>query len=60
MDMNGRLTALTSSYCVLAVLNYDIPGISVNDGRAKLRELFMKNKHITDLRAIDFLVIRVS
>ncbi|KAK2192404.1 hypothetical protein NP493_30g04028 [Ridgeia piscesae] len=40
------------------VLNYEIPGVTVKDGRVKLREMFMKNKHVTDLRAIDFLVIR--
>jgi NADH dehydrogenase (ubiquinone) 1 alpha subcomplex subunit 6 len=39
------------------VLHYDVP-ISVNDGKTKLRELFRKNKHVTDLRAIDLLVVK--
>jgi len=28
--------------------------------RTKLRELFMRNKDVTDIRSIDLLVIRVS
>jgi NADH dehydrogenase (ubiquinone) 1 alpha subcomplex subunit 6 len=32
--------------------------MSVKDGKAKLREAFQKNKNITDLRAIDLLVVK--
>ncbi|XP_008328531.1 NADH dehydrogenase [ubiquinone] 1 alpha subcomplex subunit 6 [Cynoglossus semilaevis] len=32
--------------------------ISVSQGREKLRELFYKNKHLTDIRVIDMLVIK--
>lgn len=37
------------------VLRYDVT-FSVKDGREKLRELFTRNKHVTDIRAIDLLV----
>ncbi|ELU16794.1 hypothetical protein CAPTEDRAFT_158903 [Capitella teleta] len=39
------------------VLHYDIP-ISEEDGRNKLRELFLKNRDATDIRAIDMLVVK--
>ncbi|BFZ02699.1 hypothetical protein BsWGS_05738 [Bradybaena similaris] len=32
--------------------------ITVEQGRAKVRELFLKNKHVTDIRVIDMLVIK--
>ncbi|KAJ9590122.1 hypothetical protein L9F63_016751 [Diploptera punctata] len=39
------------------VMDYDIPK-SVEQCRAKLREEFEKNRHITDIRVIDMLVIK--
>lgn len=33
--------------------------ISVKQGRNKVRELFLKNAHVTDPRVIDMLVIKV-
>ena len=42
-----------------AVKDFRIP-ISVTQGREKVRENFMKNAHVTDIRAIDMLVIKVS
>ncbi|KAM9247726.1 NADH dehydrogenase [ubiquinone] 1 alpha subcomplex subunit 6 isoform 2-T2 [Leptosomus discolor] len=32
--------------------------ITVKQGRTKVREMFMKNAHVTDPRAIDMLVIK--
>ena len=29
-------------------------------GRAKVREMFEQNRHVTDIRVIDMLVIKVS
>jgi hypothetical protein len=43
----------------LAVAEYDIPK-TTEQCRAKLRELFLKNKDITDIRVIDMLAIKVS
>merc|ERR1711893_171203 len=37
------------------VKNYDIP-VNVQQCRAKLREKFEANQHVTDIRAIDLLV----
>lgn len=39
------------------VLEHDVP-ITVEAGRKKLRELFEKNRHVTDIRTIDMLVIK--
>jgi NADH dehydrogenase (ubiquinone) 1 alpha subcomplex subunit 6 len=39
------------------VKSFRIP-ISVEQGRAKVRELFLKNMNVTDIRAIDMLVIK--
>merc|ERR1711893_15456 len=39
------------------VLHYDIP-LSVSDCRKKLREKFQENKHVTDIRTVDLLVIK--
>lgn len=33
--------------------------ITVKQGRNKVREMFMKNAHVTDPRVIDMLVIKV-
>ena len=49
---------LSSPYTVV-VLEYDIP-INEQQVKAKLRQEFEKNKHITDMRVIDMLVIKVS
>ena len=47
-------------FCFLffTVKEYDIM-LSEDDFRQKLREEFMKNKHVTDIRVIDKLVIKV-
>ncbi|MCP6116954.1 NADH dehydrogenase [ubiquinone] 1 alpha subcomplex subunit 6, partial [Klebsiella pneumoniae] len=39
------------------VKDYDIPK-SEAQCREKLKELFIKNKHVTDIRVIDMLVIK--
>jgi len=39
-------------------MDYDIPK-SVEQCRARLREEFEKNRHVTDIRVIDMLVIKV-
>jgi len=39
------------------VKEFHIP-VTVEEGREKVRELFLKNKHVTDIRAIDMLVIK--
>ena len=44
---------------LFSVKDFDVP-ITVKQGRAKVRELFLKNKHVTDIRAIDLLVIKVG
>ncbi|XP_041978937.1 NADH dehydrogenase [ubiquinone] 1 alpha subcomplex subunit 6 [Aricia agestis] len=41
----------------LIVKDYDIPK-SEDQCRAKLKELFLKNKDVTDVRVIDLLVIK--
>ena len=41
------------------VNDYDIP-MTVKQGHAKVRSEFVKNKHLTDMRAIDVLVIKVN
>ena len=37
---------------------FDIP-VNVGQLQEKLREQFLKNKHVTDIRIIDLLVIKV-
>ena len=44
---------------LFSVKNYNVP-ITVPQGRAKVRELFFKNKHVSDLRSIDMLIIKVT
>jgi NADH dehydrogenase (ubiquinone) 1 alpha subcomplex subunit 6 len=39
-------------------MDYDIPK-TVEQCRVKLREEFEKNRHVTDVRVIDMLVIKV-
>lgn len=46
-------------YYLFSVQKYDV-AISVKDGREKLREIFTKNKQVTDVRAIDLLAIKVA
>uniref|UniRef100_G3MSX3 NADH dehydrogenase [ubiquinone] 1 alpha subcomplex subunit 6 n=1 Tax=Amblyomma maculatum TaxID=34609 RepID=G3MSX3_AMBMU len=41
----------------LHVKIYDIP-VSAEQARAKLREEYLKNKHVRDIRVIDLLVIK--
>jgi NADH dehydrogenase (ubiquinone) 1 alpha subcomplex subunit 6 len=41
------------------MLNYDIPLLE-KDCKATLRSMFLKNKYVTDLRAIDLLLLRVK
>ena len=43
----------------ISVLHYDVP-ITEEEGKRKLRELFEKNKHVSDIRSIDLLVVKVS
>ena len=47
-------------FCFLffTVKEYDLM-LTEDDFRQKLREEFMKNKHVTDIRVIDKLVIKV-
>lgn len=45
--------------CKYLVLEYDIP-IGEKEVRAKVREQFEKNKHVTDMRVIDMLVLKVT
>lgn len=40
------------------VLDYDVP-INVDIGRKRMRQEFEKNKSLTDIRAIDLLVVKV-
>lgn len=39
-------------------MDYDIPK-SIQQCRAKLREEFLRNRDVTDIRVIDMLVIKV-
>lgn len=44
---------------LFSVKEYDIPK-SEEQCREKIRELFMKNKDVTDVRVMDMLVIKVN
>lgn len=44
---------------MFSVKDYDIPK-SEEQCRTKLKELFLKNKEVTDIRVIDLLVIKVN
>jgi NADH dehydrogenase (ubiquinone) 1 alpha subcomplex subunit 6 len=43
---------------MIIVLDYDVP-ITVPRLRTRIREEFDKNRHVSDLRAIDLLVVKV-
>ena len=45
---------------VLSPVNLFQLDISVKEGRDKVREMFMKNAHVTDPRVVDLLVIKVT
>lgn len=46
-----------SAFVFIQVNDYDIP-LTVKDGHRKVREAFEANRHLTDMRAIDLLVVR--
>lgn len=48
-----------NGFFVFLVMDYDIP-MSIEQCRAKLREEFIKNKDVSDIRVIDMLVVKVS
>ncbi|KFP76444.1 NADH dehydrogenase [ubiquinone] 1 alpha subcomplex subunit 6, partial [Apaloderma vittatum] len=49
---------MTSVGVVLFIVHLYQLDITVKQGRNKVREMFMKNAHVTDPRAIDMLVIK--
>jgi hypothetical protein len=50
--------SLLINVLIIPVMDYDIPK-SVEQCRAKLREEFEKNRHVSDIRVIDMLVVKV-
>ncbi|KAL3877572.1 hypothetical protein ACJMK2_035268 [Sinanodonta woodiana] len=55
LQLQSRVTWL--SFVLNTVKDFDI-AVTVPETKVKLRELFLKNKHVTDIRAIDLLVIK--
>lgn len=45
---------------VFSLVNLFQLDISVKQGRDKVRDMFMKNAHVTDPRVVDLLVIKVT
>lgn len=46
--------------CAVSAVHLYQLDITVKQGRNKVREMFMKNAHVTDPRVIDMLVIKVE
>lgn len=46
--------------CAVSAVHLYQLDITVKQGRNKVREMFMKNAHVTDPRVIDMLVIKVQ
>ncbi|XP_033326811.2 NADH dehydrogenase (ubiquinone) B14 subunit [Megalopta genalis] len=59
-DAHRRVIALYKAYyrqIPQTMLDYDIPK-SVTECRKKLKEEFLKNQHVVDIRVIDILVLK--